>query len=52
MKSVLTLDETPFALARSFKAGTKLRSELKLKTNITNGYRDGKYSPGGAFVLS
>ena len=28
MKSVLTLDETPSALERSFKAATKLRREL------------------------
>ena len=28
MKSVLSLDETPSALERSFKAATKLRHEL------------------------
>ena len=28
MKSVLSLDETPFALERSFKAATKLSQEL------------------------
>ena len=32
MKSVLSLDETPSALERYFKAGTKLRRELP--TNI------------------
>ena len=45
MKSVLSLDETPSALERSFKVSTKLR-------RITNGYRDGKYIPGGACVFS
>ena len=30
MKSVLSLDETPSALERSFKAATKLRRELPM----------------------
>ena len=30
MKSVLTLDETPSAMERSFKAATKLRRELPM----------------------
>ena len=33
MKSVLSLDETPSALERSFKAATKLRRELSLPTD-------------------
>ena len=34
MKSVLSLDETPSALERSFKAKTKLRRELSLPTDL------------------
>ena len=45
MKSVLSLDETPSALERSFKATTKLKRELPT-------YRDGKYTIYGTFVFS
>ena len=34
MKSVLSLDETPSALERSFKAGTKLMRELPTDIEI------------------
>ena len=37
MKSVLSLDETPSALQRSFKAAAKLRRELSLPTNRSSG---------------
>ena len=33
-KSVLSLDETPSALERSFNAATKLRRELSLPTDL------------------
>ena len=45
MKSVLSLDEIPSALERSFKATTKLKRELPT-------YRDGKYTIYGTFVFS
>ena len=34
VKSVLSLDETPSALERSFNAATKLRRELSLPTDL------------------
>ena len=45
MKSVLSLDETPSALERSFKATTKLKRELPT-------YRDGKYTIYGTFIFN
>ena len=46
MKSVLSLDETLFALESSFKAGTKLSRELSTDLEMENG----KYIPGKSFV--
>ena len=40
MKSVLSLDETPSALERSFKATTKLRCELPTNIEMGNILRD------------
>ena len=45
MKSVLSLDVTPSAFERSFKAATKLRRELPTD-------RDGKYTTYVAFAFS
>ena len=44
MKSVLTLDEIPSALERSFKAATKLRRELPMDIEMES-------IPWGSFYL-
>ena len=46
MKSVLSLDETFFALESSFKVGTKFSRELSTDLEMENG----KYIPGKSFV--
>ena len=47
MKSVLSLDETQSALARSISAASK----IKTQNGATNRLENGKYTPERAFVL-
>ena len=53
MNIFLGIGRTPLALERSFSAASKLKSESVTNRfgNVTNRFRNGKYTNGRALVL-